>query len=572
MRIGFALLCAIGVALMSGLFLKFLDPAVELLFRPQGKAALSLPQLIRAHPLVAVPVIIIALSIGRFLCQRGLVTTINYVGHTLTGKLQADLFDNLIHADLKRLDQTHSGQYVSSVLYDAGLMREAVTNGMINSVQQGLILSSALIVMFLTDPVLSLGVIAIAPLIGFVMSHYLKKTKIAAQGAMSETSNLTKALLESLKGVRTIKMDTREDFECARIGSSIEKRQKHIIKGANARAVAAPSTEALTGFLTALIITYVGWRASDNSMGMGAFLTFLAALMQAGQSIRQIASLQATLTEGRAASVRVFEALDIAPQISEPVFPKPFPEKIENITFQNVSFGYDPSSQVLKNINLSIRAGTSLAIVGPSGAGKSSFLNLLGRFYDPVIGEILINETPLRQVSLKQLRAHMAYVGQEPFMFDDSLLANLIYARPQASQDEIWQALKDAAIDDFVTSHPLGLEMPVGEAGVLLSGGQKQRLAIARAILKNAPIILLDEATSALDTQSEQKVQTAINRLMVGRTVIMIAHRLASIKHCDDIIVLKSGEIIEQGTHQSLIDHKGLYCDMVAAQYVGGAG
>jgi len=566
-------LCAVASTLATAGFVAFLDPAVELLFNPTGPKATALPSWLKDNPLLAVPMIIVALSLLRLVFQRLMVTTINGIGHRLTGRLQSDLFSSLIRSDLARLSHQHSGHSLSSILYDAGLLREAATTGILNSLQNALILLGMLAVMFSKDVIMALGLLVSAPLIGLVMQVYLKATKRAAEGAMSETARLTEVIIEAFKGIRMIKINNREIAEETRVETVIKSRQDFIIKGANARAVAAPTTEAFTGFLTAGVIAYAGFRAQSGAMGLGDFLSFLAALMSAGQALRQLANLQTVLQEGKSAALRIFANLDTRPKIKDKLNPHILSAPITDIRFDQVSFAYDQEpilKPVIDQVSFHAQSGQVIALVGPSGSGKTSLLNLLARFYEATDGTILINQKPINDYSLNSLREHMALVAQEPLLFNETIAENLRQADANAPLEALWEALESADAADFVRALPKGLDSDIGESGNRLSGGQKQRLSIARAFLKNAPILLLDEATSALDTQSEQKVQTALERLMKGRTTFMVAHRLSTVQNADIILVMNQGRLIEQGTHQQLIEAQGLYAHLAQAQSLSG--
>jgi subfamily B ATP-binding cassette protein MsbA len=571
--LGLAGLCAIGSTVATAGFVAFLDPAVELLFNPVGKKAMALPQWLKDNPLIIVPLIIIGFSLARYLFQRVMATTINGIGHRLTGRLQSDLFSSLIRSDLARLSQQHTGHSLSSVLYDAGLLREAATTGIINSLQNALILLGMLGVMFSIDLVMALGLLVTAPIIGIVMQVYLKATKRAAEGAMSETARLTEVIIEALKGIRMIKINNREAPEEVRVEAVIHARQSFIIKGANARAVAAPTTEAFTGILTAGVIGYAGFRATSGAMGLGDFLSFLAALMSAGQALRQLASLQTIMQEGKSAAIRIFANLDTRPTIKDSLKPLPLSMPIEEIRFDQVSFAYDQDQflkPVIDKVSFSAKSGEIIALVGPSGSGKTTILNLISRFYEASEGAITINNNPINDYSLRSLRDHMALVAQEPLLFNETIADNLRQAVKDASDEALWGALEAADAADFVRTLSRGLDSDIGESGNRLSGGQKQRLSIARAFLKNAPILLLDEATSALDTQSEQRVQTALERLMKGRTTFIVAHRLSTVQNADKILVLNQGRLVESGSHRQLIEAQGLYAHLAKAQSLSG--
>jgi subfamily B ATP-binding cassette protein MsbA len=346
----------------------------------------------------------------------------------------------------------------------------------------------------------------------------------------------------------------------------VQRRQAHLVQGANARARAAPATETLMTLITAAVIAYAGWRSQSGGMNVGAFVAFIGALGLASQSLRQLANLQTVFAEGLSAARRLFRALDIEPEISDRADAKPLALGQATITFEDVGFAYGNGPAVLDGVSLTVRRGETVALVGPSGGGKTTLLNLIPRFYDVTRGKVSVDGTDVRDVTLASLRNQIALVTQEPFLFDDSIRANIAYARPEATAAEIEAAATAAAAHDFILALPGGYDTLVGEAGARLSGGQRQRIAIARAFLKNAPILLLDEATSALDTESEAQVQAALARLMAGRTTILIAHRLSTVRSADRIHVIDQGRIVETGTHGELIARQGLYARLAQSQ------
>lgn len=563
-----ALVCAVVVAATTFVLVSWLDPAINLLLRLPKADDLtqSIPAVIKSNAILAVPLVFVVAALVRFAAQRGLTVSLNRVGNQLVGRIQTQLFSKLIHADLGRLQKAHSGEYLSSVLYDADLVREAASAAVVQYVQNALIVLGSLIAMFKMDWTMAVATLVIGPVLTFVMGRYLALTRKAAQGAMAETSTLSTAIMESLDGVKIVKISNQEDVEQARVGQVIERRQSHIIKGSNARTMAAPATELLTGLLLAGLLVYVGWRAQTAGLTAGALFAFFAALGTASQALRQLAGLQGTFTQGITAARRLFAALDIEPEITESPSAKALPRDFKSITFDGARFAYGQAA-VLKDVSFTAHAGQSIALVGPSGSGKSTLLNLIPRFYDLSGGDIRFDDLSHRDIAIKSLRQQIALVTQDPFLFDDTIRANIAYGSPSASLEQIEQAALDAAADEFIKDLPDGYNTRVGEAGSRLSGGQKQRIAIARAFLKDAPLLLLDEATSALDTQSEIKVQQALERLMSGRTTFLIAHRLSTIRHADQILVLSNGEIVERGTHASLIKAGGLYAKLAKTQF-----
>ncbi|OYU71740.1 MAG: multidrug ABC transporter permease [Alphaproteobacteria bacterium PA2] len=550
-----AMVAAIIVAALSAKLIQILEPAINDLIVNHKPGAL-----------MVIPVTIAALALGRGLAQVIQASLVNEIGNAVVGQVQVQLFGRLVRADLARLRTQHSGEYVSSVLYDAGLIREAATSGVINYTQHLLTVIGAVTVMVANDLYLSLTLLVAAPLATGIMRRFAKRTSKAAKGAMAETSALSTAIMESLDGVRVVKIENREAFEEARVAEVVKRRQAHLVQGANARARAAPATETLMTLITAAVIAYAGWRSQSGGMNVGAFVAFIGALGLASQSLRQLANLQTVFAEGLSAARRLFRALDIEPEIRDRADAKSLALGQATIAFEDVGFAYGDGPSVLDGVSLTVSRGETVALVGPSGGGKTTLLNLIPRFYDVTRGKVSVDGTDVRDVTLASLRNQIALVTQEPFLFDDSIRANIAYARPEATAAEIEAAATAAAAHDFILALPGGYDTLVGEAGARLSGGQRQRIAIARAFLKNAPILLLDEATSALDTESEAQVQAALARLMAGRTTILIAHRLSTVRSADRIHVIDQGRIVETGTHGELIARQGLYARLAQSQ------
>lgn len=551
-----AMIAAIAVAYLSASLIQILEPAINDL-------------LVNHKPgtLLAVPLTIAGLAIARGLAQVIQASQVNRIGNEVVGQVQVQLFGKLVRADLARLRASHTGSFVSSVLYDAGLIREAATAGVINYTQHLLTVIGAIVVMVGNDAMLSMVLVVAAPLSTWVMRRFSKRTVKATKGAMAETSALSTAIMESLDGVRVVKIENREAYEEARVAEVVKRRQKFLVKGANARARAAPATETLMTLITAGVIAYAGWRSQTGGMNVGAFVAFIGALGLASQSLRQLANLQTVMAEGLSAARRLFAALDVEPEVRERRGAQPLRIHDATIRFDDVGFTYSAENRpALQGVNFEVRRGETVALVGPSGGGKTTILNLIPRFYDPTSGRVLIDGTDVRDVTLASLRDHVALVTQEPFLFDDTIRANIAYARPEASEAQIIEAAKAAAAHEFVSILPDGYDTLVGEAGARLSGGQRQRIAIARAFLKNAPILLLDEATSALDTESEAQVQAALSRLMAGRATILIAHRLSTVRGADRIYVIEKGKVVETGDHASLIKKRGLYARLAKSQ------
>jgi subfamily B ATP-binding cassette protein MsbA len=569
-----SIVCAAIVGIMAATVLQLLQPAIDGLFL--GKPV-TIWRYITIQPqdaLLGIPAIIIGAGVIWTIAALGQAALVNRLGHGIVGDIQVKLFGSMIRADLARLRRQHSGGFIATVLFDANLVREAFTNGVVNYTQHGLTLIAVLSYMAWTDWKLTTIVLLGAPIIAFVLQRFGKRMRKATTGAMLETGNLSTALMENLDGVRLIKIENREAAEEARVGEVVNRRQRHVIKSADSRAFAGPFSNLVAMVVVAAVMAYAGWQARQGQMSVGTFAAYIGLLMSAGQSLRQVTNLQTVMAEGLTAARRLFNSLDIQPEIREAPDAAPLPHGPVTVSLDHVSFAYAPAAEggapTLSDVSLTVKPGETIALVGPSGGGKSTILSLLPRFYDVTAGAVTINGRDIRELKLHDLRSRIALVTQEPFLFDDTIAANIAYGRPGASQAEIEAAAASAAAHEFITALPEGYLTRAGEAGLRLSGGQRQRIAIARAFVKDAPILLLDEATSALDTESEALVQAALERLMAGRATLMIAHRLSTVRNADRIYVIEAGKVVEQGSHTALVRKGGLYARLAKQQSLDG--
>jgi ATP-binding cassette, subfamily B, bacterial MsbA len=566
-----SILCAVVVGIMAATVLQLLEPAIDGLFLQRPVTIWGLVRIPPEGALVTIPLLIVGLAVIWTIAALGQAALVNRIGHGIVGDIQVRLFGSMIRADLARLRSKHSGSFVSSVLFDANLVREAFTNGVVNYTQHSLTLVAVILYMAVTDWRLTLIVLLAVPVISWVMRRFSKRMRKATTGAMVETENLSTALMENLDGVRLVKIENREAVEEARVGEVVDRRQRHVIKSADSRAFAGPFSNLVAMIVVAAVMAYAGWQAREGQMTVGAFAAFIGLLMAAGQSLRQVTNLQTVMSEGLTAAERLFDALDIQPEIREAAAPAALPAGPVTVAFEHVDFAYAGApSPTLSDVTLTVRPGETVALVGPSGGGKSTILSLLPRFYDVTGGRVTVGGVDVRQASLGALRDRIALVTQEPFLFDDTIRANIAYARADATPGQIEAAARAAAAHDFIAALPDGYDTRAGEAGARLSGGQRQRIAIARAFLKDAPILLLDEATSALDTESEALVQAALERLMEGRATLMIAHRLSTVMKADAIHVLEAGRLVESGTHAQLVKKGGLYARLARSQSLDG--
>jgi subfamily B ATP-binding cassette protein MsbA len=571
-----SMFCAAISGGLTALLLKFLEPAIDLLFtKHEGPVQIwGLISIPADRVLILIPLFIIVVAVIRSLAMAAQSALVNRLGHGIVGDIQKQLFSGMIRADLSRLRGQHSGSFVSSVLFDANLVREAFTSGVVNYTQNALMLLGVIIAMGFIDLPLTLIVLLGVPVVSWIIRRFGQKSRKAARGAMVETEALSSALMENLDGVRVIKIENREAAEEARVGEVIARRQRHIIKGADSRAFAGPASDIVAYAIVAAVMAYAGWSASQGQMTVGAFASFIGMLLLAGQALRQVTNLTTVLSEGLTAARRLFTALDIEPEIREAADAIELETGPVTVALDHVSFAYQSSEEggapTLSDVSLHVAPGETIALVGPSGGGKSTILSLLPRFYDVTAGTVTINGRDVRELKLQSLRDHIALVTQEPFLFDDTIAANIAYGRKGATAEQIIEAARSAAAHDFITALPEGYATRVGEAGMRLSGGQRQRIAIARAFLKDAPVLLLDEATSALDTESEALVQAALERLMEGRATLMIAHRLSTVQNADRIYVIEAGRVVEQGTHAALVKKGGLYARLAKQQSLDG--
>ncbi len=554
-RFIFASILMVLVAALQSALPLISKPAIDEIFMNKDMAALKW-----------IPFAVIGIFLLRGICDYGRAVLMGSIGLNIVKNLRNKLYEQIQKQSLSFFADHPTGLLMSRITNDVQSVQAATSEAITSLIKDSFMLIGLVGVIFYTDWRMALIAIVVFPLTIYPISKFGKKVRKVTKSTQMTMGTLSSLLQETISGTRIVKAFCMEKYENERFAAETERLLKYNMKYVSVHAMSTPVMDFLAGLGIAAIIFYGGYNVIHGHSTPGTFFSFLAALFMLYEPIKRLTNVNNTINQGIAGAERIFNIIDRDPDIEDTPNARELPPITQGIDIQNVTFCYD-TTPVLKNINLRIKTGEVVAFVGMSGGGKTSLVNLIPRFYDVTSGRILIEGIDIRDVTLSSLRGQIAIVTQQTILFNDTVKKNIAYGDIARTKEEIIAAAKAANAHNFIMRLPQGYDSNIGELGTKISGGEKQRISIARALLKNSPILILDEATSSLDTEAEIEVQEALDNLMKGRTTLVIAHRLSTIRNADRIIVLVNGEIVEEGKHEKLLSTKGEYYRLYNLQF-----
>ena len=556
MHLAGAMVCMLFVSAATSASAFLVKPVLDDIFFKKDLAGLRL-----------LPLAIVGLFVLKGLFDYGQAYLMSFVGQRIIADLREKIYSHLQSLSLSFFTRHPTGVLMSRVTNDVGLVQGAVTDAVTGLLKDLFTIIGLVGVVFYRDWKLAIVALIVFPVAIYPIVKFGKKLRSYSVRSQTTMGDISTILMETISGNRIVKAFNMEDYERERFAAENQRLFGILMKSVRVRAISHPLMETLGGLGIAFIVFYGGYNVIKGVATPGTFFSFLAALLMLYEPVKRLSGVNNTIQQGLAGASRIFEVLDTVPEIRNKPGAKVLSSVSRGIEYQDVSFKYE-EDWVLKNINLRINAGEMVAFVGASGGGKTTLVNLLPRFYDVSSGRLAIDGWDIRDVTVESLRAMVGIVTQQTILFNDTVKNNIAYGKIDQPFEKIIKAAEAAYAHGFIQNLPQGYDTVIGEQGVKLSGGERQRISIARALLKNAPILILDEATSSLDSESEIEVQKALEFLMQGRTTLVIAHRLSTIRKADRIVAIANGVIVEEGSHERLLDRDGEYRRLYLLQFL----